>query len=72
MPTPVICPDAQALKEYLLGQTPEQAARALEEHVAVCPSCALKLNELTDRDTLAQDRVPIESLVREIEDRLEG
>src|SRR5205807_1975377 len=48
----------QALKEYLLGQTPEQAARALEEHVAVCPSCALKLNELTDRDTLAQPLPP--------------
>jgi eukaryotic-like serine/threonine-protein kinase len=51
---PVLCPDAKALTKYLLGQTPEQAARDLEEHVAVCSSCALKLNELTDRDTLAQ------------------
>jgi serine/threonine protein kinase len=54
MPTRLTCPDARALSDYLLGQMPDEEARGLEEHVAVCSACALKLNEMVDRDTLAR------------------
>src|SRR5437588_6757714 len=54
MPIRLTCPDVRALSDYLLGQMPEAEARGLEEHVSACSACALKLNDMVDRDTLAR------------------
>jgi hypothetical protein len=54
MPARLACPDVRALNDYLLGQMPEARARGLEEHVAACSACALKLNDMVNRDTLAR------------------
>ena len=54
MPARLTCPDVQALQEYLLGQMPDDKAIGLEEHVSACSPCALKLNDLDERDSLAK------------------
>src|SRR5438132_4631785 len=54
MPIRLTCPDVRALNDYLVGQMPEAEAKGLEEHVSACSACALKLNDMVDRDTLAR------------------
>jgi tRNA A-37 threonylcarbamoyl transferase component Bud32 len=46
------CPDAAALRRYLLGQTPLPEADAVEQHLAACPRCLQSLEGLRADDSL--------------------
>ena len=46
------CPAPQVLQQYLLGQTTEPEAAALEEHLRHCGRCAQTLRDLPAEDAL--------------------
>jgi hypothetical protein len=52
MPPAFACPAPQVLQQYLLGQTPEPEASALDEHLHHCGRCVEALKGLTGEDDL--------------------
>jgi hypothetical protein len=50
--TAATCPSAEAVRQFLLGQTQDPAADELARHFAGCPSCAQSLEGLKADDTL--------------------
>jgi putative zinc finger protein len=51
----------EALSAYLDGELREDERRAVDLHLAACPSCARELEELASLDALARDAVPPEA-----------
>jgi eukaryotic-like serine/threonine-protein kinase len=54
MPRTALCPDAQELQRFSLGQTPDPGAELVEEHLTHCPHCLDLVNRLQAEDTLVQ------------------
>src|SRR5262245_44848882 len=46
MPNVSSCPELQELAKALLGKLPTVQQEALEQHLAVCPYCAIKMQQL--------------------------
>lgn len=59
-----ICPDSNALAAYLEGKVSKRKIQAIEEHLALCPTC---LNALIELRSLLQEKLaspPEEVLMR--------
>src|SRR5262249_39361435 len=54
MPTTSPCPETTVLRRLLLGQTSDEEARPLEEHLAACAHCQAALPHLEAPDALVQ------------------
>lgn len=63
MMTAIDCPKTDRLREYALGQLPEENSDELADHLRDCPSCQSELDTIADcEDSLIQSIRTVDSL----------